>query len=98
MPQYERPKWRSTRLPLRIIERVYGAGNFDDAGEEIADALEQISDYKGQYRYRFDFDSKHANPYFHVMVIDIEGISDDAYARFIDKLIELAVIESDRQA
>lgn len=85
-------------MPLRIIERVYGAGNTDNAGDDILYALAQISDYKGQYRYRFDRDFTHANPYFHVMVFEIEGISDDAYCRFSDRLVELGLIEVDTQA
>ncbi|QDU93907.1 hypothetical protein Pla8534_16920 [Lignipirellula cremea] len=85
-------------MPLRIIERVYGADNSDNAGDDIVHALSQISDYKGQYRYRFDRDCAHSNPYFHVMVFEIEGISDDAYGRFSDRLVELGIVEVNTQA
>jgi hypothetical protein len=46
MSRYEKPKWQTTRILCRTIERVYGSGNFDNAGDDIIYALRLISDYR----------------------------------------------------
>ena len=83
--------WRSYRIPTRLIEEVYGRGNFDDAGEDIVDALREVSEFADQYSYRFEFDSTHVNPWYHFMVFAIDGIPDLVHGQFIARLAELGI-------
>ncbi|GHU18326.1 hypothetical protein FACS189475_03610 [Betaproteobacteria bacterium] len=66
--------WWATSIPCRIVERVYGSGNFDDAGDDLIDASRLVSDYPNQFRHRFNFDTSHPNPWYHAMIFEIEGI------------------------
>lgn len=94
MNRYEKPAWRATRIPSRIIKRLYGSGNFDSAEEDIFEALNLVSEYANQYRCRIDIDSTHPNPWYHAMVFEIEGISDSAYEKFVKKLVDLRLLET----
>jgi len=87
------PTWRITRIPYRIVKRLYGS-NADNAGDDIREALQQVSEYPGQYRTRFDSDIAHPNPWYHTLVFEIEGISDSAYEQFREKLTSLGLIET----
>ncbi len=92
MPGYQSPKWRSLWLRLGQIERVYGSGNFDDAGDDIVAALRQVSDYPNQHRYLFETDLSHPNPWYHVLIFENEGISDPVYGRFFEQVVGLSLI------
>jgi hypothetical protein len=94
MSRYSRPEWRAIRIPIRSIEHVYGDGNLDDAGDDLVYALRLVSDYPDQFRYRFDLDSAHPNPWYHSMVLEVEGISDSAYARFLAKVAALGLAKA----
>jgi hypothetical protein len=57
-------------IPLRLIEARYGPGNFDDAGDELCACLAEM----GGYACHFDFDSRHPNPWYHVLVLSVPGL------------------------
>lgn len=76
------------RLPLRLIEARYGAGNFDDAGDAVCDWAASVSGREGVHKVEFDFDTTHPNPWFHVMTCAVTGISDDGIARLVRRLDE----------
>ena len=94
MGRFERPVWRSTSIPCLTIERVYGSGNFDDAGDDLVSALRIVSDYPDQYRSRFNFDSTHPNPWYHSMVFEIEGIPESTYERFVEQVAALGLADA----
>jgi len=75
-----------------LVEHIYGRGNFDDAGEDIADAIRQVSTWPDQYGCRFEFDSSHPNPWYHAMVVEVEGMSDPEYAKFAELLASLGLL------
>src|SRR5438094_9984717 len=79
-------QWRSIRVPLRLVERAYGRDNHDNAGDDIVYALRQVSEWPDQFRYRFDFDSSHPNPWYHAMVFEVEGMPDTVYATLVGLL------------
>jgi hypothetical protein len=85
-------QWRSIRIPLRTVEGTYGSDNCDNAGDDIVYALQKVSDYADQFNYRFDFDRSHPNPWYHVMVFEIDGISDSMYARFVESLAGIGLL------
>lgn len=91
---------RSIRIPLRVIDRVYGSDNADVAGDDIVNALREVSDYPGQFRYRYEEDASHPNPWYHALVFTIETpaweppISDATYSRFLGLLAGLGLVES----
>lgn len=98
MNRYKRPAWRATRIRCDTVERVYGSGNFDDAGDALFESLGLVSGYTGQYRCRIDIDSTHPNPWYHVMIFEIEGIPDSAYELFIEKVASLGLIDAQNSA
>ncbi|SQI43462.1 Uncharacterised protein [Leminorella richardii] len=66
-------------LPLRLIERCYGAGNFDEAEDDIFQALwESRDDKKTEPGWQISIDSQHENPYFHALILTVDGISSKA--------------------
>lgn len=84
--------WRTTRIPRRIINRLYET-NADNAGDDIIESLQLVSDYPNQLRYRFDSDTSHPNPWYHEMIFEVDGISTTAYERFLERLTALGLIE-----
>ncbi|ADB14960.1 hypothetical protein Psta_0265 [Pirellula staleyi DSM 6068] len=88
------PKWKSIRVPLRVIESVYGRDNFDNAGDDMGDDLRELSDWPGQYRCRFNFDTVHPNPWYHALVFEVEGVPDPVIARLVEMLIGRGLIPS----
>lgn len=94
MPRWQKPVWRTTRIPVRVVERIHGKGNFDDAADDLVHALRLVSDFPDQHRYRFEFDTTHPNPWYHTMIFKIEGISDSSYERFVDKVAALGLSEA----
>jgi hypothetical protein len=84
--------WRSVRVYLRQIERHYGAGNFDDAGDAFAVCVLRI---EVKARCRSDFETSHSNPWFHVMVFEARGLTDAVWVTVQESLPELGLIEND---
>ncbi|ROU08137.1 hypothetical protein D9T17_05705 [Lysobacter enzymogenes] len=62
------------RLPIRLIRERFGGDNFDDAGDWVDGWLRDRGE-RG-YRIEYSFDADHANPWFHAMLMRIEGLPD----------------------
>ncbi|KRA73104.1 hypothetical protein ASD78_16090 [Lysobacter sp. Root667] len=63
---------RELRIPVRLLEDCYGKGNFDDAGDDIAQLAGTC--FGKDLNIEFDFDASHSNPWFHDFVVRISGI------------------------
>ncbi|MCL2310610.1 MAG: hypothetical protein FWC42_10175 [Proteobacteria bacterium] len=85
----ERP-WRALRIPYRLFENAYDS---DDLGDLLIAALRAVSDHSDQYNYRFDEDHTHQNPWYHVMIFEIEGIPEVIYEKFVRKVVALGFID-----
>ena len=83
--------WRRLRIPFATLERRFGRGNFDDAGDAMLAALNALSDYPGQYACRFAEDCTHANPWFHVLILDVAGIPDARCQAWLRQLVALGL-------
>ena len=77
---------QTVRIPLRIIDTVYGRYNHDNAGDDVIYCLCTASDFPGQYKTDFVFDTSHDNPWYHAMVFTIHGITETHCNRFIELL------------
>lgn len=77
---------RHYRFACQDIEARYGHGNFDDAGDCIAEALRDVSAWEGQYPLAFEFETSHANPWYHEFVATVCGLSDEVARRFDDRM------------
>lgn len=97
MNRNEESTWRATRIPYRIIESRYGT-NTDNASDDIYEALQLVSEYHGQYKYRFSLETNHPNPWFHSLVFEIENIPDSTYTEFLQKLISKGLIDVQNSA
>jgi hypothetical protein len=86
---------QTIRIPLRLIDRAYGPDNFDEAGDDLVNALQEVSDYPKQFRCEFAFDSSHVNPEYHALVFSIDGIPEPTYARFLWRLADLGLMDCD---
>lgn len=80
--------WRSIHVPVRLVERQFGRGNFDDAGDELVSALCYMSAWPDQFRYRFSFNTANPNPWYHAMVFEVEGLTDPEYAQLTQLVAE----------
>jgi hypothetical protein len=79
-------RWRSFSIPLRVIEDIYGSGNFDNASDDIVAALCEVSEYPCPFQIELDIDSTHQNPWFHVFIFKDTDIPDSIYEQFLNKL------------
>lgn len=77
---------RHYRFACQDIEARYGHGNFDDAGDHVAEALRDVSAWENQYPLAFEFDAVHANPWYHAFVVTVTGLPDDVARRFADRM------------
>ncbi|MDC6162494.1 hypothetical protein PPH93_12625 [Achromobacter xylosoxidans] len=77
---------RHYRFACQDIEARYGHGNFDDAGDRVAEALRDVSAWENQYPLAFEFDTVHANPWYHAFVVTVTGLPDDVARRFADRM------------
>ena len=67
--------------PYREIERVYGS-NGDDFGDAVVEVLNRICEWPGQYRCRWIQATEHPNPYFHELLLEVDGLSGAKRAEF----------------
>lgn len=81
------------RMPIRLIEAVYGAGNFDDAGDDIFETLNGLSSRPQQFRFGIEFDCVHANPWYHAMVCQCEALPIGVYMRLRSALEKKGLLE-----
>ncbi len=89
MTEINKNHWRKIVIPFRIIDKVYGADNYDNAGDEIDYCITQIEEYPGQYVSKFELDTSHDNPWYHSMEIkvrDIPSIKFNALVKLIKEL------------
>ncbi|MBX9401522.1 hypothetical protein K4L06_09370 [Lysobacter sp. BMK333-48F3] len=77
---------RLYRFRLDAIQSRYGAGNFDDAGDEIAAALVAACADRGVPPLSFDFDTAHPNPWFHALVATVHGLTPAQHDDFLSRL------------
>ncbi|WP_223621407.1 hypothetical protein [Lysobacter sp. ESA13C] len=76
---------------MRSIEDRFGAGNFDDAGDAIVEALRDVYDQAERCAIDFSFDTVHANPWFHALVVAIDPLPESAHAELLARLIEVGL-------
>ena len=81
-------QWRSLRIPLRVVERVFGRDADDLAADDVAYASNRVSEWPGQYRYRIGYDTAHPNPWYHALVFEVEGLPDSVFVRLTELLVE----------
>jgi hypothetical protein len=83
--------WRSFRIPLRVVDRVYGRDNADNAGDDMVSALRQVSD--ARHRYRFHIDTGHSNPWYHALVFEVEALPESSCVSLAELLAGLGLVE-----
>lgn len=71
---------QNLRMPVRMVEDVYGAGNFDDAADDMVAMVRGMSPQYDQC-IAFDMDSSHPNPWFHAMVCLCDGLPAPAFVQ-----------------
>lgn len=93
MPHFPKPNAavRRYRFACQDIEARYGHGNFDDAGDHVAEALREVSAAGNQYPLAFEFDTAHANPWYHAFVVTVTGLPDDVARRFAARMQALGL-------
>ena len=84
MPRESGSRPTTVRVRLQLIEHIYGRGNFDNAGDDLAYCLATVSHYPNQYQYSFEFDRSHPNCYYHTLNLVVSGMDQEA----ADKLNE----------
>ncbi|MGO1000531.1 hypothetical protein [Lysobacter sp. CA196] len=87
---------RTYRFALRSIEERFGPGNFDDAGDAIVAALRDFCDQADRCSVDFSFDTAHANPWFHALVVAIDPLPESVCAGFLARLGEFGLQPTDR--
>lgn len=58
------------KLPLRLLEAVFGRDNFDDCGDWLQGWLAEHQ--VDQPRLACDFETAHANPWFHTLNFTVQ--------------------------
>jgi hypothetical protein len=90
--KYSQPsEWRIVSIRCSVIEARYGSGNFDDAGDDLVAELNSVSDFPSQFPCRFNFDCQNANPYFHTLLFEIQGITDAHLNEFLKRVASLGL-------
>lgn len=82
---------RTYRFSLRLVEERYGRGNFDDAGDAMVAALRDVVGCDERHVVTFDFDTGHANPWFHVLVFSVANLPGLQHRRFLDRLAAIGL-------
>lgn len=82
---------RTYRFALRSIEDRFGAGNFDDAGDAIVEALRDVYAQAERCAVDFSFDTAHANPWFHALVVAIDPLPESAHTGLLARLTEIGL-------
>jgi len=54
-------------IPLRLLDDRYGPGNVDEAEEALMAIVQSVMG--AQATCSFDFDTRHANPWFHQLLL-----------------------------
>lgn len=80
------------RFPLREIEKKYGEGNFDDAGDDIIEGLNSIEKYPKELKIEFQFETNHSNPWYHELIIKVAGMNEkqsETFSAFIQQNLQI---------
>ena len=84
---------QSIQIPFRLIDKHYGRDNMDNAGDDVANLLVELSGHAEQFRYAFDFDTRHENSYFHAMIFTVFDAPDSIMGKLKNGLTELGLID-----
>ena len=57
-------------IPLRLLDDRYGPGNVDEAEDTLIGIVQAVMG--AQASCSFDFDTRHANPWFHQLLLGPE--------------------------
>ncbi|MDR2298210.1 MAG: hypothetical protein LBE30_07690 [Comamonas sp.] len=80
------------KLPLRLVEAVFGGDNFDDCGDWVQDWLaEYLAEHPPSLSgYRLvldcDFETEHPNPWFHTLNYTAQ-LPDEQLARLLTQAL-----------
>lgn len=88
-----KPRPRTIRLPLRLLDRRYGAGTHDVAGDDIAYWATTFAGQRPIQRMSFDYETTHTNPWYHELVVAIDSIDDDVNDALVNRLIMEGLLE-----
>lgn len=56
------------KSPLRLLDDRYGPGNVDEAEDTLVEIVQALMG--AQATCSFDFDTRHANPWFHQLLLE----------------------------
>lgn len=76
------------RIPLRVVDAVYGSDNRDNGGDDILYCICSAFDFPEQCKIEFAFDREYENPWYHAMVYTVYGITRLQYDRVVERLSE----------
>jgi hypothetical protein len=54
-------------IPLRLLDDRYGPGNVDEAEDTLIEIVQAVMGLRATCS--FDFDTRHANPWFHQLLL-----------------------------
>jgi len=75
---------------------LYGVGNHDVAGDEIAYWARSFAGQRPIVGISFNNDTTHTNPWYHELVVVIDSIDDDVYDALVNRLTWEGLIEPPR--
>lgn len=81
--------YRTVRIPLRVVNQVYGADSLDVFGDDMVNRIVELEEYPQQFRIEFTFDNSSENPWFHAIVLNIYEMDQANFERFVETLNEL---------
>ncbi|MDL5035630.1 hypothetical protein [Comamonas resistens] len=89
---YQKAPSFTFKLPLRLVEAVFGCGNFDDCGDWLQDWMaEYLAEHppsRSGYRLMLDcdFETVHPNPWFHTLNYTAQ-LPDERLARLLEQAL-----------
>lgn len=79
---------KTLKLSCQEIANQFGRGNFDDATEYVWDLIYHYCGNHHEFIIKnIYFDDSHANPYFHTLNIEVEGIDEATEGLILQKLM-----------
>jgi hypothetical protein len=79
-------------VPIRRIEEVFGAGNFDNFGDVLCELLTEHNSSR-KYACQWHWETSHSNPWYHTFVVKIKGISQDVFDIVLRKIQRLNLMD-----
>ena len=80
------------KLPIRLIEEKFGAGNFDEAGDAVLGVLSSLG-MRTRCTVQWNFDTAHPNPWYHTMNLSLRGLPDSESASLREEIQRLGISE-----